>query len=91
MDFEIIHLKPTELVELDYSHILKCRAILARVVRPSWGTAMELAFARRHNIPVIVWMAKYREGARISPWLLAHFDCAFTTLTEACGELANVG
>jgi nucleoside 2-deoxyribosyltransferase len=58
--------KAQSIIRDDLSNILRCDAVLAKVERPSWGTAMELFFAQQHRIPVIGWGdAKLP----LSPWL----------------------
>lgn len=65
---EIDKVDPHELIAGDYATILSCRAVLVRADKPSWGTAMELAFARQHGIPVVAWDVP----ETCSPWLLGH-------------------
>ena len=86
LDFEVGGLKPTELVTLDYYHIQGCHAVIARVTKPTWGTAMEIGYAKRMPIPVFTWSARPIE----SPWLIAHSSKHFLTLQEACMELRHV-
>lgn len=85
---ELAATDPEALVRADYVSIMSCDAVLAHVEQPSWGTAMELAFARQWNIPVIGW--KLVQG-EISPWLKVHLTCLRHSLREAIGELKNVG
>jgi nucleoside 2-deoxyribosyltransferase len=87
-DFEVGKLLPSELVNLDYGLIRGCDALIANVQAPSWGTAMELAFAKRERVPIIGW-ARQVDGLE-SPWLVAHVPKIYPTLMEACMELANV-
>lgn len=86
--FEKGDMSPQQLVELDYSFILRCQALIARVTRPTWGTAMELAFAKRHFIPVFAWSNNIY--AEQSPWLLAHVTTLSSSLEEVIKELSNV-
>lgn len=60
-----------EIVALDYKWILESHAVLCNAEEPSWGTAMEIAFAYQHGVPVFAW-GKYSEQA--SPWLRHHTD-----------------
>lgn len=86
LDFEVTGLEPHELVRLDYSYIQQCQAVIARVNNATWGTAMEIAYAKRLDIPVLAWSSQKIE----SPWLLAHVTKHFLTLREACAELQHV-
>jgi len=88
LDFETANLVPRELVALDYAHIEKCQAVIARVQSPSWGTPMELAYAKRIGIPVLAWGASKKMSE--SPWLVAHVTRYFSSLKDACRELDNV-
>lgn len=85
-DYEKGSMTPDEIVELDHYLISKCQAIIARVIVPSWGTAMELAFAKRKSIPVIGWSTT-PQG---SPWLLAHTSCIHSSLKDAIKELEKL-
>lgn len=57
-----------DIVKLDYKLILESKAVIVMAEVPSWGTAMELAFAKAHGIPVFAFKAP----ARMSPWLRYH-------------------
>jgi nucleoside 2-deoxyribosyltransferase len=85
---ELDKTSPAELIRGDYAAILACQAIIARVEEPSWGTAMELVFAKRHDIPVIGWRLVY--GA-ISPWLDYHLTILCHSIEDAAMELKHVG
>lgn len=89
-DNEVSTLTPRELVQLDYGLIQDCQAIIARVDRPSWGTAMELAHAKRIDIPVLGWGPWRRSTERLNPWLEFHLHKYLPSLMEACWELTNV-
>lgn len=64
-------LSNSDIVNVDYCAILRSFAVIADVRTPSWGTAMEIAFAKQHGIPVVGWGNPY---APQSKWLLAHLD-----------------
>lgn len=78
---------PRDLVSLDFRTILQCQAVIARVNRPGWGTAMELLFASQNKIPVIGWDAP----TPYSPWLAAHVDGMTDTLEHAINLLGMFG
>jgi len=83
-------LTPDELVKRDYMLIQESQAIVAYVNKPSWGTAMELAYAKRINIPVIGWTPRPLIRRLLNPWLVAHCHKICGSLSEACLELRNV-
>lgn len=60
------------IVRLDYGLILRSKAVIAFVGEHSWGTAMELAFAKHHRIPVYAFDDGKLAGTRVSPWLTYH-------------------
>lgn len=81
------NVSPAEIVKLDYGLIMKSSAVIVKVDKPSWGTAMELAFARQHGIPVI---AIFEEGfvwSQQSPWLRHHVTLRRTDLPSALTAL----
>lgn len=80
LNFEVSYDDPESIVRLDYGLILRSQAVLAFVGEPSWGTAMELAFAKHHDIPVFAFHAGGFEGKRISPWVTYHCK----TLNRSC-------
>ena len=75
-----------EIVALDYRWILDSRAILAEVFEPSWGTAMEIAFAKQHGIPVFAW-GKHPD--KCSPWLRHHATKIDYSMSGAINTLRN--
>ncbi len=59
-------------VTLDNKLILSSVAVLANVREASWGTAMEIHFAKQQGIPVFAFGT---DRASVSPWLRHHtFD-----------------
>lgn len=90
LDFETGDLTPEQLVELDYSKIRLSRAVIARVWKPTWGTAMELAFCKSIGVPVFGWVARENYIEKPSPWLSAHVTKFFIDLELACKELAYI-
>lgn len=73
-----------EIVEFDIDDINACDAVLANCSAPSWGTGMEIRFARSRDklIHVVV-----PEGKAVSPWLWYHADGVHTTLDAAIDAL----
>lgn len=76
-----------DLVAGDYAAILGCQAMIAFVGEKSWGTAMEIAFAHQHGVPVIAWP----DVRPCSLWLQYHVTTFSQTLQDAIGELKHVG
>jgi nucleoside 2-deoxyribosyltransferase len=74
------------LVQTDLNYICKCDALLALVDTPSWGTAMEIRFAKTWGIPVIGWKPSGNVD-RVSPWLEYHCTLITPTLAEAINFL----
>lgn len=58
----------TTIVRFDYGCILQSKVIIADIRVPSWGTAMEIAFAHMNRVPVIGW----GKPTHKSPWLIHH-------------------
>jgi len=86
LDYETGNLTSEELVRLDLNLIFRSQAVLAKVLEPSWGCAIELRHARVMGVPVLGFdppMAR-------SPWLTAHVDKFFPTYVEAIAELDTV-
>lgn len=72
------------IVRMDYGLILRSTAVIAFVGEHSWGTAMELAFAKHHGIPVCAFDDGLLSGTRVSPWLTYHVEGSIVlTLREA--------
>jgi nucleoside 2-deoxyribosyltransferase len=88
---ELDKVNAADIINGDYQTILGCDAVLARVRNPSWGTAMELAFAMQHHIPVIGWpFDRPAVLPNFSPWLLHHVTVYAPNLLDAIGELKHV-
>lgn len=83
---EAATITPQAVVQLDYAWIEKSSAILARVDRPSWGTAMELVYAHHRRIPVVGW----GDVPSPSPWLSHHLTVLKPTLDEALDYLKGI-
>lgn len=61
---------PQDVITRDFDAIVQCRAILARIDQPSWGTGMEIRFARERGIPVAGWTMGKTDP--VGPWLRVH-------------------
>jgi nucleoside 2-deoxyribosyltransferase len=85
-DYPSDKMSSADLVAHDYALIDRCKAVVARVNKPSWGTAMELTYAKRMAIPVIGWTLGIESH---SPWLHHHCDVMFDSLEEACRHLKH--
>ena len=58
-----------EIVTLDKRDVDRSNILVARVLKPSVGTSMEILYAWERGIPVILWVDA---GTDTSPWLLYH-------------------
>lgn len=79
-------MKPHQLVATDLRAVLQCRAILAKVTQPSWGTAMELFHATQNGIPVVGW----GHPNVPSPWLLHCCRAIFADLQQVMKWLGDL-
>lgn len=73
----------TDIVSGDLDDIRACEFLLVNATKPSWGTAMEIVYARQFGKHVIA----YVEGARISPWLRYHCAEIVETVEDACAMI----
>ncbi|QWY83379.1 hypothetical protein [Rhizobium phage RHph_X3_2] len=82
---------PAEIVKLDYGLIMKSSAVIVKVEEPSWGTAMELAFAKQHAIPVIAFLGERAKfiWEKQSPWLRYHVTRVRNDLPSALLALVH--
>lgn len=65
----------------DLDDIAQCDALLVNAFSPSWGTAMEVALAKRvMNKYVVVWHPPEKP---VSPWLRGHSDVICASLKES--------
>lgn len=69
-----------EIVSGDLEDIAACHFVLVNAIRPSWGTAMEIVYARQAGKYIVAWTG----DARVSPWLRYHCDEIHQTLEAAC-------
>lgn len=75
-----------EIVDGDIFRIGMADAVLVNATRPSWGTAMEMVYAKQAGKVVVVFTG----GSAVSPWVLRHADHCFSTLEQACSELVSL-
>lgn len=68
------------IVRHDLTDIANSRAVLVMALAPSWGTAMELVYARIFGVPVV---AVTPSPVNCSPWLVYHSVYRCTTLADA--------
>lgn len=68
-------------VGADLADIAASNMVLVNATRPSWGTAMEIVYARQAGCSVVAFTGA---GASVSPWLRYHCDEIRPTLEEAC-------
>lgn len=72
-----------ELVRTDLELILGCHAVIVWAMDPSWGAAIEIAFARSMGIHVIAILDANTTLADVSPWLAAHVDFSCNDIKTA--------
>jgi len=88
--------KAREIVSADLNAIQTSNAFLARIDRPSWGTAMEMFYAYNLRIPVIGWIPNREAvsewgGKRITPpWVRAHSDIVTSDFEVVTQFLQNL-
>lgn len=94
---ELANADPATIVTTDYAAIRASAAIIVHVRPPSWGTAMELAFAKTLDIPVIGFPFLRMDLATgrpwpgsCSPWLVHHVTYFASSLVHAIGRLRDV-
>ena len=75
-----------EIVTGDLLDISISDIVLVRAERPSWGTAMELVYAKEMGKYVIAFGA----GERPSPWLVFHADHVAETLEAGVAQAIRV-
>lgn len=79
LDLEAASASPEGLVRWDKALIMQSSVVLASLNEPSWGTAMEIAFAKQHDVPVVGFTARQK----LSPWIIHHCDRIEMTLAGA--------
>lgn len=73
-------------VDPDVRDIAGCAVVLAMCARPSWGTAMEIAIAKRELGRTVVAVCP----GVVSPWISYHADLVCRTLEDACDAVNQV-
>lgn len=76
-----------DIIKHDLERLDEADLVLVNAERPSWGTAMELVYARQGGKPVIAYVGL--GNFDVSPWLQGHSAKVCVTLTEACFEVVN--
>lgn len=74
-----------EIVEQDLEDICNSNIVLVNAVRPSWGTAMELVYARNAGKQIVAFVTA---GAPVSPWLRYHCSYICSTLDAALDAIS---
>lgn len=72
-----------QIVSGDLWDIQKSDVILVNATRPSWGTAMEMVYAKQGMKHIVAFV----DDARVSPWLRYHSDAICKTVEEACAAI----
>lgn len=72
-----------QIVSGDLWDIQKSDVILVNATRPSWGTAMEIVYAKQGYKPIVAFAG----DSRVSPWLRYHSDVICKTVEEACSVI----
>jgi hypothetical protein len=75
------------IVEKDLIAIQKSVAVLVNVAKPSWGTAMEIIWAKRQLNKMVV---AFGCPDMRSPWVLNHIHANCDTLEDACSVLKEM-
>jgi nucleoside 2-deoxyribosyltransferase len=73
-----------DIVESDLADIRAAHVILVNASRPSWGTAMEVVYARQAG----KWIVAFGTTAP-SPWLAYHVDVLAPDLAGAIREITG--
>lgn len=76
-----------EIIKHDLQMLDEADLVLANAEKPSWGTAMELVYARQGGKPAVVFVGQ--GGLAASPWLRCHSSKICGTLFQACFEIVN--
>lgn len=70
------------IVGSDLRDINNSRYMLVNASKPSWGTAMEIVYARQLGLTIVA----FTDG-RVSPWLRYHCNKVYNTLADATAFL----
>lgn len=71
------------IVEGDLEDIKSCDFVLVNAENPSWGTAMELVYAKQYGKISVAFLS----SARVSPWLKYHTHSVCPTMGLACDTI----
>ena len=63
----------------DLWDIFRCRYVLVNATKPSWGTAMEIVYARLMGKRIYAFVG----DTRISPWLRFHCTSVWMRMSDA--------
>lgn len=77
----------SEIIKHDLQMLDEADLVLANAEKPSWGTAMELVYARQSGKPAIAFVGMPR--CFVSPWLQGHTAKVCGTLAQACSEIID--
>ena len=79
------------IVHGDLFDIQASQIMLVNCAKPSWGTAMEIVYAKHRgpngNPPVVVG---FNAPEKPSPWLVFHCDKLYATLSEALDHVKGL-
>jgi nucleoside 2-deoxyribosyltransferase len=83
-----------EIVTQDLFDISSSDVLLVNAGSPSWGTAMEIAYAFGYGKRIVAFVSEMpaeSDGldARISPWLRYHCDWIFESLSHAVEHIVS--
>ena len=76
-----------DIIKHDLERLDEADLVLVNAERPSWGTAMELVYARQGGKPAIAFVGLPRSC--VSPWLRGHLAKVCGTLPQACFHIIN--
>jgi len=74
-----------DIVQRDLEDIEQCDVVLVNACFPSWGTAMELVYAKQYGKQIVA----YSHAPSISPWLRYHTDAVFSDLSLAIDGIVS--
>jgi hypothetical protein len=77
-----------EIYRGDLSDIIASDIILVNAVRPSWGTAMEMVYAKMMGKYVVIVTPP---NLPVSPWLRKHSDEIHHSFESACDSINGRG
>lgn len=76
------------IVNGDLADISSCDIVLVNANGPSWGTAMELVYAKSYGKRVVAF-ATHTLAPRISPWLRWHTHAIYESLQSALNGITE--